>query len=373
MVNIDLEHKSGECFRYADGPENCTEFVGAMPRREKLHKNERLYVVDIMQGIAMLLVVIGHHWFKFMPDGYRALHGYIYSFHMPLFIFISGFLISYAYKGQRYSSYIYKRVRKFFIPYFIIGVMVVIIDGLLSKKGEMGIGVWNNICNLAIAPRRSPAMFLWYIYVLFGFYVIYPLLAYLKTKSKIRTEMGLMAVGIILFYLPVHTDWFALQDSSNLFLFYVLGVITSWNLDVLRKYKQQGNIASFIALATFIVLSVNYNANNELIKTGLCFLSMPAIYVLAVAMEGMRPIRGLFIGISKQCFHIYLLHMFFIQGMAIILMNLLGVETINNLSAVIYVLCSTILSMAGSVCVFKIYDYVREKIFSRILTGYKGQ
>ena len=54
-------------------------------------------------------------------------------------------------------------------------------------------------------------------------------------------------------------------------------------------------------------------------------------------------------------------------------MNLLGVETINNLSAVIYVLCSTILSMAGSVCVFKIYDYVREKIFSRILTGYKGQ
>ena len=57
-------------------------------------------LLDLMQGLAMILVVIGHHLFPFMPEWYRALHYYIYLFHMPFFIFISAFLIRYKkYKG----------------------------------------------------------------------------------------------------------------------------------------------------------------------------------------------------------------------------------------------------------------------------------
>lgn len=47
--------------------------------------------MDIIQDMAMLLVVLGHHLFGFMSPIYGDIHYYIYSFHMPLFIFISGF------------------------------------------------------------------------------------------------------------------------------------------------------------------------------------------------------------------------------------------------------------------------------------------
>ena len=60
---------------------------------------KRIIGIDVMQGIAMVLVVLGHHLFPFMPEWYMRMFYWIYTFHMPLFIFISGFLVRYSYKG----------------------------------------------------------------------------------------------------------------------------------------------------------------------------------------------------------------------------------------------------------------------------------
>ena len=85
---------------------------------------KRIIGIDVMQGIAMVLVVLGHHRFPFMPEWYMRMFYWIYTFHMPLFIFISGFLVRYSYKGvhgwNEYKGYIGKRVRKFVPPYLIV-------------------------------------------------------------------------------------------------------------------------------------------------------------------------------------------------------------------------------------------------------------
>ena len=51
----------------------------------RVHK-KRLVIIDLLQGVAMVWVIIGHHLFDFMPAIYQAIHYYIYSFHMPFFI-----------------------------------------------------------------------------------------------------------------------------------------------------------------------------------------------------------------------------------------------------------------------------------------------
>ena len=39
--------------------------------------NKRLIIIDVMQGIAMFLVVLGHHLFNFMPHWYGQLFKWI--------------------------------------------------------------------------------------------------------------------------------------------------------------------------------------------------------------------------------------------------------------------------------------------------------
>ena len=78
---------------------------------------KRLSEIDVLQGIAMILVVLGHHFADIMPPWYNTFRYYLYIFHMPVFIFISGFLIRYSYKEintiLEYKNFVIKRCKKF--------------------------------------------------------------------------------------------------------------------------------------------------------------------------------------------------------------------------------------------------------------------
>ena len=122
---------------------------------------KRLIGIDVMQGIAMVLVVLGHHLFSFMPEWYKELFVWIYTFHMPLFIFISGFLIRYSYRGvnswKEYKQYVTKRLKKFFLPFLIVGTI-----GTFATWNFNDVNVLlKNLLNLIISPKQSEVTFLW--------------------------------------------------------------------------------------------------------------------------------------------------------------------------------------------------------------------
>lgn len=56
---------------------------------------ERIEWIDWIKGVALVLVIIGHTFRTSMYDesmAYSYIKSFIYAFHMPLFIAISGFL-----------------------------------------------------------------------------------------------------------------------------------------------------------------------------------------------------------------------------------------------------------------------------------------
>lgn len=64
---------------------------------------KRILFIDELRGFAILLVVMGH---VLENNGYRSfLYNFIYSFHMPLFFCISGFVTMYACNITRESSF----------------------------------------------------------------------------------------------------------------------------------------------------------------------------------------------------------------------------------------------------------------------------
>lgn len=130
---------------------------------------ERENWIDIARGIGILLVILGH-----MSVARRA----IYSFHMPLFFFISGFL----YKKRNFSALIRYESLNLVIPYCLWGgglsgaMYIIARMGIVSGRNEFSDfrkqlinilhgGDCKNIINAAPA--------LWFLIALAGIIILY--------------------------------------------------------------------------------------------------------------------------------------------------------------------------------------------------------
>ena len=81
----------------------------------------RIPFIDTAKGIGIILMVLGH-----IGLGSYA-YSSIYSFHMPLFFFISGLLFSAPDKRK-----LVKRCKTILIPYFSLGLVYLAVDWIVS-------------------------------------------------------------------------------------------------------------------------------------------------------------------------------------------------------------------------------------------------
>lgn len=299
---------------------------------------KRIIGIDVMQGIAMVLVVLGHHLFPFMPVWYMRMFYWIYTFHMPLFIFISGFLVRYSYKGvhgwSEYKSYIGKRVRKFAIPYLIVGTLCTLLSFDFKNMGTA-------MLNLLIAPKQSEATFLWYIYLLFIFYCIAPLL--FNAKRWVRGVVFVVALLLSTHYVAIPylcIDWF-----TRYFVFFLVG---AWAAEHYTKLERIDVRWSLLALVAFIVMSVCHfvGGYNAPLEYAMQWMGIPAFVGVAWLLKQVAAVRKALVYVSVNCFGVYLLHMFFVQAGAMIMARLLW--AIPSWGYVIYLLISTAVSIGAT-------------------------
>jgi fucose 4-O-acetylase-like acetyltransferase len=91
--------------------------------------SKRIEYIDIARGIGILLVVLGHNDFSLVsPFAYKV----IYSFHMPLFFFLSGYFLNTA---VGFWSFFKKRFNALIKPYWF--TIFLIYFGALSF-GKLG-------------------------------------------------------------------------------------------------------------------------------------------------------------------------------------------------------------------------------------------
>jgi polysaccharide biosynthesis protein PslL len=81
--------------------------------------NHRNLTVDIAKGIGIILVVFGHNWIVKHEPG--ELFRIIFSFHVPLFFFMSGFFIK---PSDGLKEFIFRRADTLLKPYLTILLLV---------------------------------------------------------------------------------------------------------------------------------------------------------------------------------------------------------------------------------------------------------
>ena len=85
---------------------------------------QRLDYLDIAKGIGILLVIIVHC----QMGRIGCIHSIIYSFHMPLFFFLSGVCFSNKYTFWALAK---KRFRQMILPTFWFSLIsILVVDGL---------------------------------------------------------------------------------------------------------------------------------------------------------------------------------------------------------------------------------------------------
>ena len=294
-----------------------------------------------MQGTAMVLVVLGHHFFDFMPEWYGRMYYWIYTFHMPLFVFISGFLVRYSYKGVNgvgeYRTYVGKRFRKFAIPYIIVGVLCALLSWNFKDIGVLG----ENLLNLFIAPKQGEARFLWYIHLLFVFYMIAPLV--FNAKRAVRWCVMAVALYFSVYHIP--DNLFNADYFTRYFIFFLSGAVVAENYAVVKCMDARW---SMVALVLFVAMSVwhfmyGYNA---LLEYMLQWVGIPAFLCVAWVLTNCLLLRNALVYVSVNCFGVYLLHMFAVQAGAMIFVRLPWV--MSTWGYVIYLILSVIISIAST-------------------------
>src|SRR5574339_455986 len=90
---------------------------------------KRIEYLDIARGIGILLVVLGHNDFGALSPFF---HKVIYSFHIPLFFFLSGYFINAA---LPFFGYFKKRFHSVLKPYLFTIFLIYFASVSFEKMG----------------------------------------------------------------------------------------------------------------------------------------------------------------------------------------------------------------------------------------------
>lgn len=273
--------------------------------------NSRDIQIDNIKGLLIFLVVLGH----ILSLGFREsnfvsaiIYSVIYSFHMPCFIFLSGYLV----KDKLASNNYYKQNHMLLIYYLFGYLLVIVTKSLMSGT-------------LVILNPFIPPIALWYLLTLFILRILAPWL--IKVKLIIP---WCIILSIIVGLTSCIGSELSLSRTICMMPYFATGLIL--DKDIVDKIRNTSRIIKIIIVSMGGVIEIlfmylfmrigkfNYNIlwmqngyaesnidNLEgiVFRAGLCFVSLTICLALFVSMT------------NKKCFltkwgrnslAVYLLH-----------------------------------------------------------------
>lgn len=152
--------------------------------------NDRIDVYDIAKGIGIILIVIGHlhHFFASNSDIYV----FIYNFHVPLFIFLSGCVMKT--EGIGIKEFISKRFKGIVVPYVFASVLSIVY--IASPQNGFS-GYFDSILiGSTINGNLSYNVPLWYCTMIFVACIWFYCLCTLSSRIKYK-EICLIILTLI--------------------------------------------------------------------------------------------------------------------------------------------------------------------------------
>jgi acyltransferase len=243
---------------------------------------ERIEWVDSLKTFAIYTVFLGHVTID------AKLEVYIFSFHVPLFFWISGFL----FQRERYLcavNFISRRIRTLVVPYFFFAFIsfffwLVVVRSLSIRGQALSLDPWKVFLGIFYAIGTGPwhhplDLALWFLPCLFVTELFY---WFLRTKLKDTGLVLFLVVGACAGYLlSIHTTirlpW-SVDVALTAVAFYAIGDISKKAIRFIVEldFKPRLVVAVFSFLVSYFFSCVNGKVDMNLVEYG-----NPALFYLS--------------------------------------------------------------------------------------------
>src|SRR6185312_11045132 len=196
----------------------------------RMQKSDRRKDLDCAKGLGILLVVLGHlvSHSSAMPAGnlwYMYLRAMLYEFHMPFFMYLSGYVTflsgAAATAPAAWAGLVRRRATRLLLPFLIFGLLIIAgkwaaaqvmhVDNMPASVGQALFGlVWRT--------DESAALSVWYVAVLFILCIVTPPLLWL-TRARL---WPVAALALLLYFTPVPHVMY-LDRVATYYVFFLAG------------------------------------------------------------------------------------------------------------------------------------------------------
>lgn len=266
---------------------------------------KRIEYLDQLKAIAIIFVVIGHSIENnTLESSQSPLFSWIYSFHMPLFMFISGYV---AFKTMRINTfteffpYIKGRALTLLVPYFMWSVVI---------KNFFFVSKMNTNILKEIVLAATTWNVYWFLFVLFVLTIIYTIFFIISkkinTNNNIIIELLIFIVTTLLLVVIKMLHIFTPVVDINTYLLYFFYFFTGHfvaKFYILSNIFLEKRMFAIFALA-FILFSGRYNFHdlgvpNKIIKTIVSISAIASLYYI-VNKANWSPIVAKYLKIIGQ-------------------------------------------------------------------------
>ena len=323
-------------------------------------KKNRYTEVDIARGIGIFFVVLGHAIKQtgVSATWIRILTYIIYSFHMPLFFCLSGFVSAKILQMNRQERkrFTLSRARRLLVPYFAVGLIYIPVKLALSGSAIKPFTV-KDIWKLLIG--QNPDVSLWFLYILFLIELISALLV---------NTYNFRSIWYGSFFLSVAIYWANLDIRTPKYLFFFLmGIWVRLKFEDSRKAGYEDamdgqDLLAFLALVTdiaAIIFLYRTTITVTMMLTSLCgiYLVLWISSRLVYNIDGEKKEPGRFTRIllllGLFSMDIYILHEPVMTAVRLVLWDRLGLQ---------YILCTAVIFFSALCLPIPISKWIIRKI-----------
>ncbi|MTH54296.1 acyltransferase family protein [Bacillus mangrovi] len=267
---------------------------------------------DNAKFLLIILVVFGHLIRSFIDNNEVMLHIYkfIYTFHMPAFILVSGYFA----KGFKKKGYVGKIAKKLIVPYLIFQGIYSVYYYLIEKQDKLELN--------PLDPQWS----LWFLLSLF----FWNLMLFAFTKLNWKAALGLsFLLGIAIGYADFAGNFLSIGRTFVFFPLFLLGFYMKREHFYMLTSAKGRSLSVLVLAVTFSMYfflefdfewlfgSKPYSEFGEVLAAGA--LIRMTFYIMTVAATlsflAIVPTReSFFTSWGTRTFYVYLLHGFIING-----------------------------------------------------------
>lgn len=164
-------------------------------------KKQYFNEINIMRGMAVLCVVVGHSFHATdNPTILGFIKSFVYCFHMPAFFFISGFLVKERQMdiGMKVSKIINKG-KRLMVPYLFFTIVSILLKTVFGSFASNPLNYGTLVTDI-LTGRNNPNGGLWFLYALFIISAVGILLNHVDIRLMLASTFILYLFNCFVFH-----------------------------------------------------------------------------------------------------------------------------------------------------------------------------